>query len=99
MFSKLTDSTQPGEAAAWSDNEDGRAIPAALADHWRQQRHNQTPCPCKRLTGHLAGRDAVPQTTNAGAGGVGQQDGADRLGLDGPGRRLPVSGRSGISPL
>lgn len=31
------------------------------------------------------------------AGGAGQQDGAHRLGPDGPGRRLPVSGCGGVS--
>ena len=44
-------------------------------------------------------RDAHAQATDAGAGGAGQQDGADRLGPDVQGRHLPVSGRSGVSRL
>ena len=44
-------------------------------------------------------RDAHAQATDAGAGGAGQQDGADRLGHDVQGRHLPVSGRSGVSRL
>ena len=57
----------------------------------------KTACPRRGSCGHLAGRHADPQATDAGARGAGEQDGADRLGSDGPGRRLPVSGRGGVS--
>jgi len=70
-----------------------------IADHRRQQCHHQAARPCCGATGHLAGRDADAQATDAGAGGAGEQDGAHRLGLDGQGRRLPGSGRGGISLL
>ena len=40
--------------------------------------------PC-RTTGHVAGRDAVTQAADAGARGLGQQDGPGRLGADGKG--------------
>ena len=49
--------------------------------------------------GLMPRRDAHAQATDAGAGGAGQQDGADRLGPDVQGRHLPVSGRSGVSRL
>ena len=87
------------QAAARSHDEDGGAISTAASDHRRQQRHHQAACPCRGPAGHMAGRDADTQTTNVGAGGAGEQDGTDRLGPDGPGRRLPVSGRGGMSPL
>lgn len=47
--------------------------------------------------GTWARRHADAQATNAGAGGSREQDGAHRLGLDGPGRRLSVSDRSGVN--
>jgi len=87
------------QAAARGHDEDGGAISPAASDHRRQQRHPQTACPCRGPAGHMACRDADTQTTDAGAGGAGEQDGTDRLGPDGPGRRLPVSGRGGMSPL
>jgi transposase len=85
------------QAAAWCDDEDGRTILATTSDHWRQQRHHQTARPCHREARHLAWRDADAQATYAGAGSAGEQDGADRLGHDGQGRRLPASGRGGVS--
>jgi len=87
------------QAAPRGNDEDGRTIPQAAADHRGQQRHHQAACPCRGPAGDLAGWDAGAQATDAGAGRLGEQDGADRLGPDGPGRRLPVSGRGGMSPL
>lgn len=87
-----------GQTTPRGHDEDGRTIPEAVAHHRGQQRHHQAACPCRCPTGHMAGRDADAQAADAGAGGAGEQDGADRLGLDGSGRRLPVSGRGGISP-
>lgn len=58
--------------------------------------HDETqPGTC--LAGMLTRRNADAQAADAGAGGAGQQDGTDRLGPDGPGRRLPVSGPGGAS--
>ncbi len=62
-----------------------------------QQRHHQAARPPSGAPGHLAGQHAGAQAADAGRGGAGQQDGADRLGPDGAGRRLSVSGRGGIS--
>ncbi len=45
----------------------------------------------------MAWRDADAQAADAGAGRAGEQNGADRLGADGPRRRLPVSDRCGVS--
>ncbi len=87
------------QTAARSHDEDGRTVPAAPADHRCQQRHHQTACAYCGPARHMAGRDAVPQAADAGACCAGEQNGADCLGPDGPGRRLPISGRSGISPL
>lgn len=85
------------QAAPWGHDKDGRTVFAAPPDHWRQQRHHQTPCPCCGPAGNLAGRDADAQAAAAGAGRAGEQDGADRLGSDGPGWRLQGSGYGGVS--
>lgn len=47
--------------------------------------------------GHPVGNHADAQVADAGAGRIGQQDDADRLGPDGPRWRLPVSDRGGKS--
>ena len=41
----------------------------------------------------------VAQAAAAGAGGLGEQDGPDRVGVDDEGRGLPGSGRGGVSQL
>ena len=61
------------------------------------QKHSTGGKQRRSLARHMAWRDADAQATNAGAGGAGEQDGADRLGAHGPGRRPPVSGRGGVS--
>ena len=45
----------------------------------------------------LAGQSTLAQAANAGPSGTREQDGADRLGVDGKGRSLQSSGRGGIS--
>ena len=85
------------QAAARRHDEDGRAVLATAADPRGQQRDHQAACPRRGPAGHLARAPADTQAADAGAGGAGQQDGADRLGADGPRRRLPGSGRGGVS--
>ena len=85
------------QTALGRHNKDGRTLPATIADRRGQQRHHQTACSCRGAPGHLAGRHAGTQARDAGASGTGEQDGAHRLGFDGQGRRLPVSGRGGES--
>ena len=65
----------------------------AAPDHRGQQRRHQAAHEPDGAAGHLAGRDAETQATDAGAGGAREQDGADRLGLDEDERSLPSSGR------
>jgi len=45
---------------------------AAIADYWCQQRHHKAACPSNGRVGHLAGRDAFAQATDACAGGGGE---------------------------
>ncbi len=85
------------QAAPRCDNEDGRAIPEAVAHHRGQQRHHQAACPCGSQAWHLARRHADAQATDAGAGGAREQNGADRRGPDGPRWGLKGSGRGGRS--
>lgn len=61
------------QASARSHVEDGRTVPATPADHRRQQRHHQAACPCRGQTGHVAGRNADAQATDASAGCAGEQ--------------------------
>ena len=68
-----------------------------IAHHRGQQRHHQAACACGSQARHLAGWDADTQADDAGAGGAGQQNGAHRLGPDGPRWRLQGSGRGGVS--
>ncbi len=42
-------------AGHWGHDKDGRAIVATPSDHRCQQRDHQTPCPCQRQTGDMAG--------------------------------------------
>ena len=75
----------------------GERSPAPIADHRRQQRDHQTPCPCFCPTGHMARRNVDAQATDAGACRIGKQNGADCLGSDGPRWRLQGSGRGGVN--
>ena len=82
--------------APWKIIPHGRAHPAAPADHWGQWR-GALGAAQGRARGLLAGAHARPQAANAGHRGAGQQDGADRVGVDRQGRKLSSSGRRRIS--
>jgi transposase len=82
--------------APWKNIPHGRAHPAAPADHWGQWR-GALGAAQGRARGLLAGAHACPQAADAGDGGAGQQDGADRVGVDRQGRKLSSSGRRRIS--
>ena len=92
-----TGGKQRRQAAPWGDDQDGRALAQAAADHRRQQRHHQTAHPRRGQARHLARRAARAQAGDARARGTREQNGADRLGVDGPGRHLQGSGRGGVS--
>ena len=47
----------------------------------------------------MAWRDADAQAADAGARGLGQQDGADRLGVDEERRGLPGSDHGGVKSV
>ena len=83
------------QAEAGCDLEDGRTNPAPPADHRRECRPALGGPPWR--SGRLLDRPhAGAQAADAGAGGLGQQDGPHRLGLDGQGWDLPGSGRARI---
>src|SRR5215212_9013810 len=81
------------QAEAGGDLEDGRANPAPPADHRRECRPALGGPPWR--AGRLLDRPhAGLQAADAGARGLGEQDGSHRLGLDGQGWDLPGSARA-----
>ena len=79
------------QGAAGQDIEDGPARRQAAADH-RRDDGGELGGPARRAAGFMAGPDAGAQAANAGCGGVGQQDGAHRLGADDEERCLQGAG-------
>src|SRR5690606_1091716 len=86
------------QAEARGDVEDGRANAAPPSDH-RRQRRRQTGVAARSSQRIVAGTNAGAQAAHAGDGGAGQQNGANRLGPSGEGRKLPSSGGGrGVKP-
>jgi transposase len=78
-------------SGGWDRRRRWRTLVTSAPDHRGERRRHLAPTQ-GRDARHMAGRDAGAQTGDAGAGGVGQQDGADRLGSDGQRRDLQGSG-------
>lgn len=91
----LTPRLQRGQGAAGPDNQDGRAQSAKAADPRSELGHKSRRT--RRTEGKpVADQHAGPKAAHAGDGRVGEQDGEDRLGVDGARRNLRNSGYGGI---
>lgn len=56
-------------------------------------------CICRQRDIAVAGQHAGPKAAHAGDGRIGEQDGKDRLGVDGARRDPQNSGYGGIKPV
>ena len=86
-----------GKQRLGATTQDGRAVLATAAAPGGHQRRRQAAGPRRGPAGYVARGADRTQAADAGAGRARQQDGAGRLGADGPRRRLPGSGRGGAS--